>query len=469
MMINKQRIRRLISETLRQKAGWVLLFAVLPILPLVAPCFAWGQTYSVLHNFTGGYDGATPEGSLILDDEGNLYGTTYQGGAFYYGTVIRLNPKGKVTTLHSFDGVDGMWPSSSLVRDAAGNLYGTTQDGGTPEGGSCRHGCGTVFKVDAAGKETVLYAFTGKADGSVPYAGLVRDSDGNLYGTTQWGGDVSACRSSGCGTVFKVDPTGKETVLYAFTGAADGASPQGSLVRDAAGNLYGAAQSGGDLSGCGGGGCGAIFELDQTGKERVLYAFIGGADGAGPNGVIRDSAGNFFGTTSEGGLASSGTVFKLSTTGKETILYSFTGGADGGFPLAGVIRDPAGNLHGTTARGGDFSSSCTFGGCGVVFKIDKDGKETVLHAFTDGVTQLGLPQPGVVQDEFGNLYGTFPYNSDDRCQDECGLVFKITPSGSHLSFFERRMTDPRGRTFTFFVKTGTQAADVGVFIFALSH
>jgi uncharacterized repeat protein (TIGR03803 family) len=110
-------------------------------------------------------------------------------------------------------------------------------------------------------------------------------------------------------------------------------------------------------------------------------------------------------------------------------LYSFTGGADGGFPLAGAIRDSAGNFYGTTARGGDFSSSCAFYGCGVVFKVDKDGKETVLHAFTDGVPQSGLPQPGVIRDESGNLYGTFPYNSGDRCRAECGLVFKITPGG----------------------------------------
>jgi len=394
-------------------------------LPLLA-AQAWSQTYRVLYSFTGGDDGATPQSSLIRDAAGNLYGTTYHGGAFHFGTVYKLDPTGKETTLHSFAGVDGMWPSSSLLRDADGNLYGTTQDGGTPEGGGCRHGCGTVFKVDPAGKETVLYAFTGKADGGVPYAGVARDGDGNLYGTTHWGGDMSACQGSGCGTVFRVDTAGKETVLDAFTGGADGEYPQAGLIRDAAGNLYGATEWGGD--GCGGFGCGTIFKVDTAGKETVLYQFTGGADGGGPGGVIRDAAGTLYGATVEGGRTGWGTVFKLDTSGKESVLYAFTGEADGGMPVAGVVRDAEGNIYGTTARGGDYYGICVNYGCGVVFKVDKRGTEEVLYAFTD-VSPPDLYFPaGVILDKAGNLYGTYPYGGTTRrCNSECGFVFKITP------------------------------------------
>jgi uncharacterized repeat protein (TIGR03803 family) len=426
-MTKRLRTQSLLSETPPRKACCLLLLPVLALLPLLAAQPAWSQTYRVLYSFTGGDDGASPQSSLIRDAEGNLYGTTYKGGAFHYGTVFRLDPTGKERNLHSFDGVDGMWSSSSLLRDAAGTLYGTTQDGGTPEGGGCRHGCGTVFKVDTAGKETVLYAFTGKAGGALPYAGVVRDGNGNLYGTTYWGGHMSACGDSGCGTVFKLDTAGKETVLHAFTGGADGGHPYGDLTLDVAGNLYGATELGGDLSGCQGFGCGTVFKVDTAGKETVLYQFTGGADGGGPVGVIRDAAGTLYGATMEGGTAGWGTVFKLDTSGKESVLYAFTDEADGGMPSAGVVRDAEGNIYGTTAHGGDYSGSCANYGCGVVFKVDKRGREKALYAFTD-VSAPALYFPaGVILDKAGNLYGTYPYGGTTRrCNSECGFVFKIT-------------------------------------------
>jgi uncharacterized repeat protein (TIGR03803 family) len=197
--------------------------------------------------------------------------------------------------------------------------------------------------------EIVLYNFVGgQGDGANPYAALIQDSAGNLYGTTYGGGSPSCSPPYGCGTVFKLDSTGKETLLYSFTGGSDGGNPNGELVQDAAGNLYGTTYTGAD-------GCGTVFKLDSTGKETTLHTFgaPGGNDGCLPvAGVTRDSAGNLYGTTWQGGVKSFGIVFQLDTQGNESILYSFAGGTDGKFPFASLVRDSAGNLYGTSRNGG---------------------------------------------------------------------------------------------------------------------
>jgi uncharacterized repeat protein (TIGR03803 family) len=240
------------------------------------------------------------------------------------------------------------------VRDAAGNLYGTTCSGGDPGGG-------TVYKVDITGKQTVLYGLGGK-DGACPYASLMRDTVGNLYGAT-----------FAPGVVFRLDENGKFTVLHTFTGGTGGERPTYiRLVRDAAGNLYGTTSRGGIyLDDCRPrGGCGVVFKLDKSGQETVLYSFTGKADGAGPEaGLLRDAAGNLYGTTSSGGATGGncgttgcGVVFKLDTNGQETVLHTFTGGADGAGPHSSLVRDAEGNFYGTAEGGGDY-------GCGVVFKL----------------------------------------------------------------------------------------------------
>jgi uncharacterized repeat protein (TIGR03803 family) len=193
----------------------------------------------------------------------------------------------------------------------------------------------------------LLYSFKSITTGEFPYAGLVRDTAGNLYGTTYYGGDTQCLHFGGCGTVFKVDTTGKETVLHSFTGSADGKFPTAGVVRDAAGNLYTTTKGGGTS------GNGSVFKLDTTGKETVLYSFTGSPDGSGPGNLIRDTNGNLYGTTAYGGMSGNGTVFKVDTTGKETVLHSFAGtGGDGANPYAGLVRDAAGNLYGTTFLGG---------------------------------------------------------------------------------------------------------------------
>jgi uncharacterized repeat protein (TIGR03803 family) len=182
-------------------------------------------------------------------------------------------------------------------------------------------------------KEVVLHNFASPPYGAYPAWGVIRDSVGNLYGTTSGGG------ASGAGVVFKIDPCGHETVLYSFTGDADGGDPDGSLILDPEGNLYGTTTGGGAS------GAGVVFKLDTSGNETVLYSFTGRADGGYPLWVTlaRDSAGNLYGTTSGGGTADEGVVFEVSAAGQETVLHTFTGGADGGTPFAGVIFGPGGN------------------------------------------------------------------------------------------------------------------------------
>jgi uncharacterized repeat protein (TIGR03803 family) len=203
-----------------------------------------------LHTFSGGADGANPSAGLIHDASGNFYGTTFGGGPGGHGAVFKMEASGNETVLHTFTYTDGAGPSAGLVRDANGTLFGTTSGGGA-------YGAGTVFKLDSANHLTVLHNFTGGADGYYPASTLVLDLSGNLYGTTLLGGDFTCDSLTGCGTVFKVDPDGNETVLYSFSGGKGGSIPAGDLVRDSAGNLFGTAGSGGD-SPCQ---CGVVFEL----------------------------------------------------------------------------------------------------------------------------------------------------------------------------------------------------------------
>jgi uncharacterized repeat protein (TIGR03803 family) len=412
-------------------AGAALALAVMLVVAGAATTSAQAQIYSVVYTFAGP-DGAGPDAGLVLDTQGNLYGTTGTGGASNYGTVFKLDKTGKETVLYSFTGTpDGVGPGG-LVRDAQGNLYGTTGGGGDS---ACKvgygFGCGTVFKVDTAGNESVLFSFhSASLNGVFPNAGLALDAQGNLYGTTYRGGDG---RTAG-GTVFKVDATtGNETVLHSFGSPGDGLYPQAGLVWGAQGNLYGTTSyaSGGTQRNP----RGTVFETDTSGNEGPLYTF-GGTSGEYPRaGVVQDAQGNLYGTTWEGGAYGKGTVFKLDTAGHETVLYSFTGKkGDGTHPQASLVLDAQGNLYGTTVNGGG-ALACSGGslghGCGTVFKVDKTGHETVLHRFTKTGGDGANPVAGLVLDANGNLYGTTANGGDSSCAvgfgRGCGTVFKLTP------------------------------------------
>jgi uncharacterized repeat protein (TIGR03803 family) len=363
---------------------------------ITAALSAQAQTYTILYSFLGGPNGTGPYADLIGDQEGNLYGITASGGTFAGGTVFKMNSDGMKTVLYSFGGIsgDGNSPEAGLLRDQAGNLYGTTFYGGINE-------VGTVFKLDSHHKETVLITFNPLVDGSASFAALTHDTQGNLYGTTY-----------SPGAVFKLDAAGNETVVYKFQGGLDGAYPMAGLVRDAAGNFYGTTSEGGSY------GSGTVFKLDTGGNESILYSFTGGADGSLPTAALTlDPVGNLYGTTYFGGSYGDGVVFKFDVAGNETVLYSFKGGADGANPWAKVIRDPVGNLYGTTTYGGTVGEP----GAGTVFKLDAAGNETVLHRF-GGRPDGSDIRSGVLRDSAGNLYGTaYGGGLHDK-----GIVYKIT-------------------------------------------
>jgi len=406
---------------------------------------------TVIYSFTGSPDGQGPNGpvSLVADDDGNLYGTTFFGGICpslngsnninNCGTVFKLTSNGQTwteTILYRFaGGSDGANPKSIIIKDGA--LYGTTSGGGNANGG-------TIFKLtppasgQTAWTEEVIYRFCSQSsciDGGSPTA-LIADGHGSFYGTTGGGGTDNS--GFGFGTVFKLTPplkgqtTWTETVLYRFAGASDGSRPNGLIIHNNV--LYGTTNQGGT-----GRGFGTVFKLTPTNDqttwtETVLYRFTGGSDGANPMaGLIADNTGALYGTTNFGGSDGYGTVFNLSprqAAWTENVLYSFKGGSDGAYPAAGLIADN-GTFYGTTDFGG--GTACPpFTTCGTVFKLTPRGGgtwvETVLYRFTGGADGA-VPEAGVIARR-GALYGTT--TSGGICPPSsfapagCGTVFKLT-------------------------------------------
>lgn len=404
-------------------AGRSMVSLGLALATLVPLNAAWaGHGYTVIHSFHLHHDGTYPFGGVILDSAGNLYGTTSSGGAGRgrrcCGTVYKIAPDGTESLLHSFlGGKDGDDPYGSLHMDGAGNLYGVTEAGGSS---ACSgYGCGIAFEVTPVGKEKILYAFQGGSDGANPETDLVADSSGNLYGAT-YGGGASGC-FDGCGTVFKIAPSGATSILHVFGAGSDGAGPTGSLVLDGTGNLYGTTSAGGSA------GDGTIYEIGPGGAETIIYSFCSQSackDGRQPEGgLMMDGAGNLYGSTDLGGKycetdEGCGTVFEFAPNGVETVLHSFSGETDGGYPYGGLIMDSAGNLYGTTQRGGD--DKCDQGsGCGVVFKLDSNGGEEVLEKLATGRGRY--PLGTLAADQNGYLYGTTELGGDDNK----GVAFKI--------------------------------------------
>lgn len=372
------------------------IMAAACLMAMLAPLAARAQTFSTLYSFTGQADGALPIAGVILDAQGNLYGTTFEGGSYGGGTVFTLSNAGKETVLYSFIGSgDGAGPYGGVIRDAAGNIYGTTVIGGLSD-------TGVVFRLSEVGKYTKLYSVNA-GDGSYPYGGVIQGPNGKIYGTTAYGGAYNF------GTVFQLNKAGQETNEYDFTGGADGSVPLAGLIQEGHGNIYGTSAFGGAY------GYGTVFEVSKTGKEMVLYSFTGTTDGAIPiAGLFEDADGNFYGTTEYGGTYGYGVVFEVSGTNQETVLYSFTGGADGASPYAGVIQDSGGNIYGTTYQGGAF-------GYGAVFEINTAGQETVLYSFTGGADGAN-PHAALIEDSMGNLYSTSYYGGAYGY----GTVFKLT-------------------------------------------
>jgi uncharacterized repeat protein (TIGR03803 family) len=370
-------------------------------------------SFSGRGGISGSTDGADPQAGLIQASDGNFYGTTAEGGTGgIAGTVFQITDQGVETVLHSFTGMvnfsgpDGVTPQSTLIYGGDGNLYGTTEYGGS-------NGAGTVFVVTPAGAVSVLYAFGGNSgindvrDGENPGKGLMKGRDGNLYGVTQNGGAYNY------GTIFRITTGGAETVLYSFgASTSDGLQPYAVLFEDNEGNLYGTTNAGGAYH------SGTVFKF-AAGVESLLHSFSGGSgiagltdDGASPvSALIQGSDGNFYGTTGAGGAYHAGTVFRITPAGAQTVLYSFFGnyGAldsdDGAGPVAALVLAGDGNFYGTTGQGGAYSA-------GTVFKVTPTGVETVLHSFS-GSTGVAAVRDGefpgagqLILGMDGNYYGT---------------------------------------------------------------
>ncbi len=368
---------------------------------------------TTLYSFKNdGVDGMNPEGALVLGTNGFFLGTTASGGSDAFGTVFKVNAKGVETVLHNFAGQgggDGYSPRSGLRPMGGGIFYGTTPGGG-------QFGHGTVYSITQAGAYSVVYSFTGDDDGDGPYAGLIKDNAGNVYGVTRQGG-AAGNKDSGFGTIYKIASGGGQSVLYSFTGGDDGGHPNGLLARDKAGNLYGVTQNYGHSS------SGVVFELTHKGVYKVLHTFTGASDGADPvGGLALDSAGaTLYGTTNVGGGANLGTVFKivLGATPVFTTLHMFGGGGDANLPTTELVFDKAGDLYGTTGLGGTKDA-------GTVYKIASDGTESVVYSFTPvGGHQDGPAAAVLIKGTVNRpvLYGT----TDSGGTNDKGAVFKLIP------------------------------------------
>ncbi|HLZ42673.1 MAG TPA: choice-of-anchor tandem repeat GloVer-containing protein [Candidatus Sulfotelmatobacter sp.] len=393
----------------------------------------------VLHSFLGGSDGIAPYAGVVFDSAGRLYGTTCQGGTYGSGVVYQMGQKsGGVWSehvIHTFNAADGNCPSSSLIVDKSGNVYGTAPGGG-------RYNSGVVFELIAPTTGggwgyRILHSFSNNGlDGQVPFGGLVMDSAGKLYGTTQFGPNKFY------GTVFELSPTGggswNETILYSFpinsSGfMVDGAQPQGSLIFDAAGNLYGATNGGGAY------GFGTVFELSPSGSgtwtESILHSFLNtfSADiWTLQGGVVFDKSGNLYGCTEAGGADNDGGIFELSPAGDgtwtETILHTFTGGTNGSKDGAVCnwetpVFDSAGNLYGVTSYGGANSA-------GTVWKLTAQSggawAYSTIYSFKningDGVN----PASTLAFDSHGNLFGS-TLSGGPGGDSGYGTVFVVKP------------------------------------------
>jgi uncharacterized repeat protein (TIGR03803 family) len=402
-----------------KKAGVISVFCAATAIASSA------QTFTLLLSFDGA-DGAHPEYmSLVQGIDGDFYGTTSFGGANYQGEVFRITPTGTVKTIYSFCSQatcnDGVAPVAGLVLATDGSLYGTTPAGGIGE-------AGTIFKLSPGGKLTTIHSFCTQnncTDGVEPQAGLIQATDGNFYGTT----------GGGSGTVFKITPQGALTTLYSFCAqpnCSDGSEPLAGLVQGVDGNLYGTTYKGGNTAACPPYGCGTVFKMTPRGLLTTLYSFCSQAkcaDGEYPlAGLIQANDGNFYGTTTLGGSSSCyetacGTVFKIAPSGVLTTLNSFAG--SGGFsPSGGLIQATDGNFYGTTA------GSLT--GSGMVFEITPSGTLTVLHDFD--YAEGEAPEGGLLQGTNGDFYGA-TYEGGSNSYFSYGTVFGLsTGLGPFVAF-----------------------------------
>jgi uncharacterized repeat protein (TIGR03803 family) len=410
-----------IVQTLREskRARWAYALCTLCAAAIALPA----QTFNTLHSFNG-TDGKHPQSGLVQTTNGDLYGTTPEGGddglPTPSGAAFKISTSGTFKSIHSFcsernstgECLDGAMPADSLMQAPNGDLYGTTATGG--DNRNCTSSCGIVFKMTLSGTVTAIYNFcpdgtSGNCpDGEYPYAGVVEAVNGNFYGTTNEGGINDKCNDSSCGTIFEVTPSGTLTTLYNFCShskCSDGATPYAGLIQATSGDLYGTTAFGGDASVCQGG-CGTVFKITTGGALTTLHSFCavsGCPDGSAPYTPILEAAdGNFYGTTTAGGTYGGGTIFQITPGGDFTTIYSFCTLSDcaDGENSSGLIQATDGKLYGTTASGGAHSK-------GTIFSITPGSVPTTLYSFcpNSGCADGASPN-ALIQDTNGDFYGT---------------------------------------------------------------
>jgi uncharacterized repeat protein (TIGR03803 family) len=402
------------------KFTWVMKACGVFLLWATAAVSLPAQTFTSLVTF-GRTGGDTPEARLIQATNGEFYGTTQYGGANHFGTVFEITPDGTLTTVYSFCSLfgctDGELPRAGLIQGADGDFYGTTQYGGAFDGG-------TVFKITQSGTLTTLHTFgSTDGDGTTPAGGLVQGIDGDFHGTTQSGGAYED------GTVFKITPSGMLTILHSFAGP-DGYWPEAGLVQAINGDFYGTTYYGG-ANVCEGLGCGTVFKITPSGTLTTLHSFDQ-TDGAYPQAALLQATnGEFYGTTGYGGAyAYYGTVFQITPIGILTTLHSFNQ-TDGSYPEAGLFQATNGDFYGTTYEGGA-SGYCMAGyGCGTIFQITQSGTLTTIYNFCSltGCTDGDYPLGGLTQDTNGTLYGTTAKGGSTGAgcpTGDCGTAFSLS-------------------------------------------
>lgn len=443
---------------------------------------------TTLYSFTGDTDGANPGAALVLGANGNFYGTTQGGGMFNYGTAFSITPAGVLTTLHLFTFDDGTSPAG-LALGQDGNFYGITRFGGpnnagtlfrmTPAGdvttlkifdngpdggypfsalvqggdgnfyGTCAYGgdgfYGTIFRLTLAGQLTTLHTFTGDADGALPYAGLTRGQDGNLYGVTQQAGE------NGYGTLYRVTPAGEVTTIHSFAVNTEGYFASTTLAPGSDGNFYGVARQAGSF------GYGTVFSATPAGAVTVLYNFSRSSDGDSPfAGLVQAVDGSFYGSTYFGGLYNYGTIFRMTLAGEVTTLYNFDYDANGAYPSVSLVQGADGNFYGATEQGGSGSG-------GTVFRITPGGVLTTLHSFNGEAEGYG-PVGALALGRDGSFYGT------TRAGDfgSYGTIFRLTTAGdltTPYTFFDSTFYGLSGLTLgadgNFYGTTASGANDRG--------
>ncbi len=402
---------------------WLEVAIIFSVIAFCGVAVAHASTTEVIYSFTGDSGGEYCDTDVAIDDAGNLYGTSVLGGQFGGGTVWQLSPVDggwEHTVLYNFTGgADGGEPYKGVTLDAAGNLYGTAVTGGS---GSCEGGCGVTYKLTKSGDtwtQTVIHAFTGGLDGSGPGARVAVDARGNVYGMTPTGG------ANGLGVIYEVQAGSNDKwklrVLHTFTGGSDGSSGSAGKLVLHGGHIFGAATTGGSF------GAGTVFELRPTRSGewdfKTLYSFQGAPDGVFPYGALLfDAAGNIYGTTYYGGTNGLGTVYRLARGAggrwTESVLYSFQAGSDGNSSISNLVADAAGNFYGTTSEGGL--------GSGTIFQLtpgpNDTWSESIPHSF-QGSPDGAFPYAGMVGDGAGNFYGATVHGGADGD----GAIYRFIP------------------------------------------